>query len=119
MKHPIASSCLLIILLFALPSVVAEPETPQKPGDSTSELMSAAKNTQSKATVAIEESRKRAAAIAKKNDELVAKAEDMMIRQEADLTRQEAHLARFDKILATWERQQAEYQRYLDSLPKR
>jgi len=81
--------------------------------------MSAAKNTQSKATAAIEESRKRAEAFAQKNDDRMAKAEALMTRQEADVTRQEAQIDHYDKILATWERQQAEYQRYLDSLPKK
>jgi len=43
----------------------------------------------------------------------------IMTRSEALLARQEQFAERWEKILATWERQQAEYQKYLDTLPKK
>jgi hypothetical protein len=42
----------------------------------------------------------------------------IMARSEALLARQEQFAERWDKILSTWERQQAQYQKYLDTLPK-
>ena len=44
---------------------------------------------------------------------------ELMAKNEAMIKRQEHNLDRFDKILATWERQQAQYQRYLDSLSQK
>jgi septal ring factor EnvC (AmiA/AmiB activator) len=47
------------------------------------------------------------------------RVESLLIRQEQLMDKQEAAFARFEKILATWEQQQKQYQKYLDSLPKR
>ena len=49
----------------------------------------------------------------------------MKVQEEADkraaalMTREEELTGRYEKVLATWERQQQEYQRYLDTLPKK
>jgi uncharacterized protein (DUF3084 family) len=53
------------------------------------------------------------------NMEYYDRAEKVLQRAEALAARQEADSTRFEKILDTWERQQAEYQKYLDSLPKK
>lgn len=41
----------------------------------------------------------------------------LLTRLEALQQRQEQDVTRFEKIMETWERQQAQYQKYLDSLP--
>ena len=43
----------------------------------------------------------------------------LIAREEVMIDRQEKDLDRFEKILDTWERQQAQYQKYLDSLAKK
>jgi uncharacterized protein YlxW (UPF0749 family) len=53
----------------------------------------------------------------KKNLELMTRTEAALARQEQDMTKHEQDLTRFEKILDTWQRQQAQYQKYLDSLP--
>lgn len=50
-------------------------------------------------------------------DETHKKYLGLMTRTENDMARQEQNMARFEKILGTWEQQQAQYQKYLDSLP--
>ena len=55
----------------------------------------------------------------KRNMDLFARTEAMLSLQETMMSRQEKYMERYDKILATWERQQAQYQKYLDSLPKK
>lgn len=45
-----------------------------------------------------------------KNLALIARAEALFVRQERNATR-------YEKILTTWEQQQAQYQKYPDSLP--
>ncbi len=42
---------------------------------------------------------------------------ELIARTERNIGRQEKDMARFEKILDTWDRQQAQYQKYLDSLP--
>ena len=56
---------------------------------------------------------------AQEQDETHKKNLELMAQAEAMIKRQEHNLDRFDKILATWERQQAQYQRYLDSLSQK
>ncbi len=41
----------------------------------------------------------------------------LLERADALMTRQEHNIQRYEAILATWEKQQAQYQKYLDSLP--
>jgi hypothetical protein len=59
-----------------------------------------------------------------KQQEAVHKAdrkrvEAMLGEQENLLARQAKYVTRYEKILDTWESQQKEYQRYLDTLPKK
>ena len=45
--------------------------------------------------------------------------ETLLSKQEDLMKRQEEAFKRFEKILDTWEKQQQQYQRYLDTLPKK
>ena len=54
-----------------------------------------------------------------RNAKIMARTEALLARQEEMMKRQEKDFARFEKILATWEREQAQYQKYLDSLGTR
>lgn len=80
---------------------------------------SAYETTLSKSAALIEQSRKNQEESHAHAMAATAKAEELIKRQEADLKQQEDNLARFDKILTVWERQQAQYQKYLDSLPSK
>ncbi len=55
----------------------------------------------------------------KHQEEQEKRAEALLAKEEDFLKRQEEAFKRFEKILETWERQQQEYQRYLDTLPKK
>ena len=55
---------------------------------------------------------------ARDQDETHQRNLKLMERLEKNQERQEADITRYEKILDTWERQQAEYQKYLDSLHK-
>jgi len=54
-----------------------------------------------------------------RNVALMDRMEVLLKRQEEMTKRQEQDADRFEKILDGWERQQAQYQKYLDSLGKK
>ncbi len=56
---------------------------------------------------------------AQEREETHKKNLEYLERMEKDLEHEEVNIGRFGKILDTWEHQQAEYQKYLDSLPKK
>jgi hypothetical protein len=64
-----------------------------------------------------EETHQRTLATIAKQDELLNRATAMLDTQQEVFKRQLEDFAVYEKILATMERQQAQYQRYLDSLP--
>lgn len=55
----------------------------------------------------------------KRNAELMERTDALLSTQEAMLKRQQEDFSRFEKILDIWEKQQAQYQRYLDTLPEK
>lgn len=113
---------LLLISAVAAISLAAHAEpapSETSGGPSTSGLISSAKDVQLRADALIKESRKRQETLQKKTEEIVDRSKAIMKRQEEQLARQEKQLDRFDKILSRWEKQQAEFQRYLNTLPKK
>ena len=62
---------------------------------------------------------RRAEFMMKEQEGQLARAEALMKAQEALFDRQLKAFARFEKILDTWETQQEQYQKYLDTLPKK
>lgn len=58
-------------------------------------------------------------ALLARHDKMMDQEERMLAQDEALIKRHAADLARFEKVLDTWQRQQAEYQKYLDSLPRK
>jgi hypothetical protein len=56
---------------------------------------------------------------AKQAEEQAKRSEALLARGEVFLKQQEEAFKRYEKILDTWERQQQEYQKYLDTLPKK
>ena len=61
----------------------------------------------------MEESKKRMNNV----DESHQRASTLLKKEEDDAARQEEDMKRWEKILDKWESQQAQYQKYLDSLP--
>ncbi len=62
---------------------------------------------------------KRAEIILKEQEAQHKRIEALVAQQEDFLKRQLEAFKRFEKILDTWEAQQRQYQRYLDTLPKK
>jgi hypothetical protein len=50
---------------------------------------------------------------------ILKRSASLLAQQEDFFKKQEAAFRRYERILDTWERQQQQYQRYLDSLPKK
>lgn len=55
----------------------------------------------------------------KRQAELQRRGELLLEKEEAFVAQQEKLAHKYEAVLATWERQQQEYQRYLDTLPKK
>ena len=63
-----------------------------------------------------EEAHKKNLALFRRHDQLMRREEKMISQEKAMLAQQMRDIKRYDKILTTWKRQQAQYQKYLDSL---
>ncbi|HKK05492.1 MAG TPA: hypothetical protein VKA50_06545 [Gammaproteobacteria bacterium] len=117
MKSISITTAALAAILGAAPVVWAVAATPAAPTNAELRRQSAAMMKADERRR--EEIHKANMALLKRHDRLMDREERMMARVEAAEKRREAEVERFDKILSTWERQQAEYQKYLDSLKAR
>jgi hypothetical protein len=127
MKYAAGLSALAFIIMLA---GTAQAKYAPAPG-----VPAAAAQTQADAPVMSEADAKRAKqfddlmsaqrSLMQRNEQLYERTEKLVKRRELltdfqiqDVKTHQAQLVRFDKILARWEEQQAEYQKYLDSLKK-
>ena len=114
-KYSIALATLLVIGSSEAIAGDSKPPLADKPSNTVASAT--AESLRAKNAALMEKMAKDEDASHKKSLELMTRTEAALARQEQDMTKHEQDLTRFEKILDTWQRQQAQYQKYLDSLP--
>jgi aspartate oxidase len=99
----------IVAIAFSSPAVLAADTSPGTAGTSSPASAMHAADVMRAQSALIEKA-------SRDQDEVHAKNLQLMARTEQAIGRQEKDISRWEKILDTWERQQAQYQKYLDSL---
>jgi hypothetical protein len=117
MKRIFLISIVALLVIASSESIAGDSKPPRADKPSNTVASATAESLRAKNATLMEKMAKDEDASHKKNLELMTRTEAALARQEQDMTKHEQDLTRFEKILDTWQRQQAQYQKYLDSLP--